>query len=70
MFLAMTRPPPAGDEYYVKLVDGTAKTVDASHLALNLSKGSPVLYTPPAGGESVKGTIVASDGSYWSVSLS
>jgi hypothetical protein len=54
-----------GDEYYVKLVDGTAKTVDSSHLALNLSKGSPVLYTPPSGGETVKGTIVASDGSYW-----
>ena len=55
----------AGEEYRVRLFDGSEKTVNNSSLAMNFMEGDKVIYTPPKGGETIKGTIIASNGNFW-----
>ena len=55
----------AGEEYRVRLFDGSEKTVKDGSLAMNFKEGDSVLYTSPKGGQSIPGTIIASNGNFW-----
>ncbi len=54
-----------GEEYRVRLFDGSEKTVRNDSLAMNYGEGSAVVYTDPKEGKQIKGTILASNGNFW-----
>ena len=63
--IGLIRVPDSGEEYRVRLFDGSEKTVRDDSLAMNYGEGSTVVYTDPKEGKQIKGTILASNGNFW-----